>query len=71
LRMVYYERSKKALNLDYLHTQFRTYRHWLLTPLVGALHGLLPGSWNARNFYFSIGEMVVVLEKNSSISQSV
>lgn len=63
LQVLHYERSKKALNIDYLHTQFRVYRHWLFTPLVNLLHRLLPAGLNARNFYFSIGEMVVILRR--------
>jgi SAM-dependent methyltransferase len=65
LRMIHFERSRKALNLDYLHTQFSTYRHPMLTPAVGAVHAILPKRWNARNFYFSIGEMVVLLRKTA------
>jgi 2-polyprenyl-3-methyl-5-hydroxy-6-metoxy-1,4-benzoquinol methylase len=61
LQMLHYERSKKALNIDYLHTQFNVYRHWLLTPVFNFLHRLLPAAANARNFYISIGEMVVIL----------
>ena len=63
LQVVHYERSKKALNIDYLHTQLNVYRHWFLTPLINAFHALLPAKINARNFYFSIGEMVVILKK--------
>jgi hypothetical protein len=62
LQVVHYEKSKKALNIDYLYTQLNVYRHWLLTPLINALHKLLPAKMTARNFYFSIGEMVVLLK---------
>ncbi|HLI92680.1 MAG TPA: hypothetical protein VKU83_03700, partial [Puia sp.] len=62
LELVYFERCKKALTLDYLHTQFRVYRHWLLTPVVGFLHRLLPARVTGRNFYIRIGVMVVILE---------
>ena len=62
LELVYFERCKKALNLDYLYTQFRVYRHWLLTPVVSLLHRILPARVTARNFYISIGEMVVILK---------
>jgi 2-polyprenyl-3-methyl-5-hydroxy-6-metoxy-1,4-benzoquinol methylase len=65
LRIVYLERSKKALNLAYLHTQFAVYRHWLLTPLVNFLHRLAPKKLRTRNFYLSIGEMVAILKKNA------
>jgi len=65
LRIIYLERSKKALNLAYLHTQFAVYRHWLLTPLVNFLHRLAPQKLRTRNFYLSIGEMVAILKKNA------
>ena len=64
LHVVHTQRSKKALNLAYLHTQFSVYRHWLLTPLVAALHRLAPRKLRTRNFYLSIGEMVVILKKD-------
>jgi 2-polyprenyl-3-methyl-5-hydroxy-6-metoxy-1,4-benzoquinol methylase len=64
LQVAYFERSRKALNIDYLHTQLNVYRHWLLTPLVKTLHRLLPAKITALNFYFSIGEMVVILERS-------
>lgn len=60
----YFERSKKALNLDYLHTQFKTYKHWLLTPLTNIAHSILPQRVNAHNFHIAIGEMVVILKKS-------
>lgn len=66
LKVVHYERSKKALNINYLHTQLNVYKHWLLTPLINLLHTLLPNSLRARNFYFSIGEMVVILKKQAA-----
>ncbi|HEY4110216.1 class I SAM-dependent methyltransferase [Puia sp.] len=65
LRLTHFERSKKALNLAYLYTQFSVYRHWLLTPLVTLAHRLAPNGLRNRNFYFSIGEMVVILEKKA------
>jgi len=64
LHIVHYEKSKKALNIEYLHTQYRVYKHWLLTPVVNLLHALLPEKIRKKNFYFSIGEMVVILKKN-------
>ena len=63
LYIVHSERSKKALNLTYLHTQFGVYRHWLLTPFVNLLYRLSPTPLRNRNFYLSIGEMVVILKK--------
>jgi 2-polyprenyl-3-methyl-5-hydroxy-6-metoxy-1,4-benzoquinol methylase len=66
LKLAYYERSGKALNIDYLHTQLNVYRHWLLTPFINVLHKLLPARLTALNFYFSIGEMVVILRKQTN-----
>lgn len=63
LELVHFERGKKALNLAYLYTQFRVYRHWLFTPLINILHKLAPQKLRDRNFYLSIGEMVVILQK--------
>jgi hypothetical protein len=63
LHLVHFRRCKKALNLAYLHTQFGVYRHWLLTPLTALLFRLAPKSLRHRNFYISIGEMVVLLKK--------
>jgi len=63
LQLVHFERSKKALNLTYLHTQFAVYRHWLFTPLIAAIYRLAPERLRTRNFYVSIGEMVVILKK--------
>jgi 2-polyprenyl-3-methyl-5-hydroxy-6-metoxy-1,4-benzoquinol methylase len=60
----YFERSKKALNLNYLHTQLKTYKHWLLTPLTNIVHSILPKRINAHNFHIAIGEMVVILKKS-------
>jgi hypothetical protein len=65
LDVVHYERSKKALNINYLHTQFNVYKHWLLTPIINVLFFLMPGKLAAKNFYFSIGEMVVILKKHA------
>lgn len=66
LKVVHYEHSKKALNINYFHTQLNAYKHWLLTPFINLLHSILPGSLTARNFYFSIGEMVVILKKQAA-----
>lgn len=67
LNVVHYERSKKALNINYLHTQFNVYKHWLLTPFINMVHFLLPEKLAAKNFHFSIGEMVVILKKNKKM----
>ena len=66
LSVVHYEKSKKALTVNYLHTQFNVYKHWFLTPVINSIHAVLPAKWAARNFYFSIGEMVVILKKTGS-----
>jgi SAM-dependent methyltransferase len=63
--IIHYGKAAKALNIDYFHTQFNVYPHWLLTPLVNILHTLLPRSAGKRNFFLSIGEMVLVLKKKN------
>lgn len=63
LCVVHYEKSKKALNIEYLHTQFNVYNHWLLTPIINMIYYILPSGLCSKNFYFSIGEMVVILKK--------
>ena len=63
--IIHYAKAAKALNLDYFHTQFNVYSHRLLTPLVNTLHTLLPQRAGKRNFFLSIGEMVLVLKKKS------
>ncbi|OQP59591.1 hypothetical protein A3860_37005 [Niastella vici] len=63
-KIIHYEKAAKALNIGYFHTQFNVYKHWLLTPVVNTLHGLLPRSAASRNFCLSIGEMVLVLKKH-------
>jgi len=64
LEHICFERSKKALNVNYLYTQFNTYKHWLLTPLINIAHSILPARINAHNFHIAIGEMVVILKKS-------
>jgi 2-polyprenyl-3-methyl-5-hydroxy-6-metoxy-1,4-benzoquinol methylase len=63
LEVVHFQRSKKALNLAYLHTQFRVYRHPLLTPLATLAYRLAPQRLRTRNFYLSIGELTAILKK--------
>jgi 2-polyprenyl-3-methyl-5-hydroxy-6-metoxy-1,4-benzoquinol methylase len=63
MTIVHFEKAKKALNLTYLHTQFNVYKHWMFTPAVNFLHAILPKRMRTKNFYFSIGEMVVILKK--------
>lgn len=66
LEVAYYERSKKALNIDYLHTQLNVYKHWLLTPVINATRALLPKSVSSANFYIGIGEITVILKKKTT-----
>lgn len=63
LKVVHYEKSKKALNIEYLYTQYNVYKHWFLTPALKGLHFMLSSKLRTKNFYFSIGEMVVILKK--------
>ena len=63
LEIAYSEKSKKALNLNYLHTQFNVYKHPLLTPLINFICFVLPKSFVQKNFYFGIGELTVVLKR--------
>ncbi len=63
LKVVHYEKSKKALTISYLHTQLNVYKHWIFTPVINLLHTFLPKRIIDRNFYFAIGEMVVILTK--------
>jgi hypothetical protein len=63
LKLMHYERSKKALTLNYLYLQFKTYKHWLFTPISAMLYAISSKKIRERNFYFPIGEMTVVLRK--------
>ncbi len=66
LSVVHFEKSKKALNFEYLHTQYKVYKHWLLTPAINFLYFIFPKKLRSKNFYFSIGEMVVILKKKQA-----
>ena len=63
LEVAYFEKSKKAMNIEYLYTQFRVYKHWLFTPLFSVLHKILPEKIRSTNLYISLGEMVLILKK--------
>lgn len=63
LKVVHYERSKKALTLNYMYLQFKTYKHWLFTPISSMLYAVASKKLREHNFYFPIGEMTVVLKK--------
>ena len=58
----YFETAKKSMNLEYIYTQFKAYPHWLLSPVSGLLHRLLPRALLTRNFHITMGEMVVILK---------
>jgi 2-polyprenyl-3-methyl-5-hydroxy-6-metoxy-1,4-benzoquinol methylase len=61
LEIVYFRPAVKTLTLRYVHSQFATYRHWLLTPLVNAAHRLTAAQdWPLPVI---IGEFVAVLRK--------
>ncbi|MEI7481114.1 MAG: class I SAM-dependent methyltransferase [Elusimicrobiota bacterium] len=62
LAAVYFEAAKKSMNLEYVYTQFKAYPHWLLSPVSGLLHHILPRALRARNFHITMGEMVVILK---------
>lgn len=63
LEFAYFARFGKSLNLRYLHSQWRVYRHWLMTPVTGLLNRILPARLMERNVKLRIGEMVVLLKK--------
>ncbi len=50
----------KRLSLEYLHTQFQTYRHWLLTPTVGLFRRAVPGRIRRAPMSYRWGEMLVL-----------
>lgn len=66
MQILHEERSKKALNIEYLYTQFKVYHHWILSPLLNLLHFVLPKKIRTLNFHISLGEMLVILKKKSA-----
>lgn len=58
---VNFESAKKAMNLQYVRTQFSAYPHWLLSPASALLAGLVPRGLRSRNFFLTMGEMTAVL----------
>jgi 2-polyprenyl-3-methyl-5-hydroxy-6-metoxy-1,4-benzoquinol methylase len=64
MNIIYHESSKKALNIDYLHTQLNVYKHWFMTPVINILRFVLPKSLTRKNFHIGIGEITVVMKKN-------
>ena len=65
LEILLSESSKKALNIEYLHTQLNVYKHWLFTPVINLAHFILPKSAAKKNFHLAIGEITVVLKKKT------
>jgi 2-polyprenyl-3-methyl-5-hydroxy-6-metoxy-1,4-benzoquinol methylase len=64
MTIIYHESSKKALNIDYLHTQLNVYKHWLFTPAINFMRFIVPKSLTRKNFHIGIGEITVVMKKN-------
>ncbi|MDQ7772364.1 MAG: class I SAM-dependent methyltransferase [Elusimicrobiales bacterium] len=58
---VHFAAAKKAMNLEYLRTQFAAYPHPLLTPASALLAGMLPSGMRSGNFFLTMGEMTAVL----------
>lgn len=63
LEIVLSDNSKKALNIEYLHTQLNVYKHWMFTPVINIMHSILPKSVVKKNFHLAIGEITVILKK--------
>lgn len=51
--------NTKRLSLDYLRRQLRTYPHWALSPIVGALHRVAPRGLREQPMSYRCGEMLV------------
>jgi SAM-dependent methyltransferase len=58
---VNFEAAKKAVNLEYIRTQFAAYPHWLLSPAASLAAGLVPRGLRSRNFGLTMGEMTAIL----------
>ncbi|HOI42605.1 MAG TPA: class I SAM-dependent methyltransferase [Elusimicrobiales bacterium] len=56
-----FEAAKKAMNLEYIRTQFAVYPHWLLSPASALFTGMVPRALRSRNFLLTIGEMTAIL----------
>jgi 2-polyprenyl-3-methyl-5-hydroxy-6-metoxy-1,4-benzoquinol methylase len=61
--LVHYERAKKSMNIDYLHTQLNVYKNRLFTPLINLLYIILPKAFLRKIFNITLGEMVVIFRK--------
>jgi SAM-dependent methyltransferase len=69
-RLVHLEPARKTLNLAYSYHQFQVYRHWLLTPIIGMLHAILPEKALQANIQVTVGEMVAVLQKQPPVGEA-
>jgi 2-polyprenyl-3-methyl-5-hydroxy-6-metoxy-1,4-benzoquinol methylase len=63
--LVHYERAKKSMNFDYLHTQLNVYKNKLFTPIINLIYFILPKAFLRKIFNLSLGEMVVILRKKN------
>ena len=50
----------KHLTIAYIHQQLQAFPHWLLTPAIGLIHGIIPKRLRVRPMRFRFGEMLVV-----------
>lgn len=50
----------KHLTVAYVHQQLQAFHHWLLTPMIASIHGVLPKSLRCRPSRFRCGEMLVI-----------
>jgi 2-polyprenyl-3-methyl-5-hydroxy-6-metoxy-1,4-benzoquinol methylase len=62
MELAWFGAARKCLTLRYVHTQLQTYRHAILTPLVGGLYAL---GFFARDWHIPvvIGEFTAILRK--------
>ena len=63
--VVHYEHAKKSMNIDYFHTQLNVYKNKYVTPVINLVYKILP-TWAVQKiFNIKLGEMVVILKKQS------
>lgn len=65
LKVELVESQKKFVNIDYLHQQFKAYRHFLITPILDILCSILPVKIKETIFPIRMGELVSVLRNKS------
>lgn len=58
--------ARKAINWNYVQTQFNVYNKTLVTPLVNAVGRMLPPGLAGRNFRVHFGEMVLIMKAEST-----